>query len=59
VNEYRAYIVGDDGYFAGSRSFMCSDDEDAAVWAKQPVDGQDVELWNEGRLIIRLEAKLK
>jgi hypothetical protein len=54
VNEYRAYIVGADGHFAGYRSFVCSDDADAMVWAKQLVDDHDVELWSGERFVKRL-----
>jgi hypothetical protein len=46
VQEYRAYIVGHDGHFISYRAFFCDSDNDATEWAKQLVDGHDVELWN-------------
>jgi hypothetical protein len=55
MNEYRAYILGNDGHFAGFRSFICGNDDDATVWAKQLVDGHDVELLSGERFVIRLE----
>ena len=52
--EYRAYIVGDDGHIVSFRAFICDTDADATVWAKQMVDGHDVELWSRERFVIRL-----
>jgi hypothetical protein len=59
VNEYRAYTVGIDGHFTASRAFTCANDADAIVWAKQLVDGHDVELWSGERFIIKLEHQEK
>jgi hypothetical protein len=59
VTEYRAYVIGDDGHIEASRAFVCESDADATVWAKQLVDGHDVELWNLERFVIRLEARFK
>jgi hypothetical protein len=56
VNEYRAYIIGQDGHFASCRAFRCADDTEAVSWARQWVDRQDVELWSGERFIIRLEG---
>jgi hypothetical protein len=57
VNEYRAYVVGDDGYFLTFRAFRCADDSEAITWAKQMVDGHDVELWSGERFILRIDHK--
>ena len=54
VIEYRAYIVGDDGHFSSCRAFRCADDSEAVIWAKQLMDGHDVELWSGARFIVRL-----
>jgi hypothetical protein len=51
--------VGDDGHFINSRGFSCDNDPDAIVWAKQLVDGDDIELRSGARLISRLERKPK
>jgi hypothetical protein len=45
MNKHRAYLVGEGGHFAGSRSFVCGTDAEAAIWAKQLVDGT---MWNFG-----------
>jgi hypothetical protein len=54
VSEYRAFIVGKDGHIEGYRAFVCGNDVDATVWAKQLVDGHDIELWSGKRLVVRL-----
>jgi hypothetical protein len=59
VSEYRAYVIGEDGHIASFRSFVCDSDADATVWAKQLVDGHDVELWSGDRFVIRLDHKPK
>jgi len=56
VNEYRAYFVGRDGHFASCRAFRCGDDSEAVTFARQLVDGQDVELWSGERFIVRLQS---
>jgi hypothetical protein len=57
--DYRVYTIGDDGNFINSRAFSCDNDPDAIEWAKQLVDGHDIELRSGARLIIRLERKPK
>jgi hypothetical protein len=59
VSEYRAYVIGEDGHIASFRAFVCDSDADATVWAKQLVDGHDVELWSGDRFVIRLDHKPK
>ena len=55
--EYRAYVVGKDGHIQSSRAFVCENDADAIVWAKQLVDGHDVELWSGERFVVRINHK--
>lgn len=59
VNDYRAYTIGQDGHTTASRVFKCADDSDAIVWAKQLIDGYDIELWSDERFVIRLEHQEK
>ena len=54
VNEYRAYTMGHDGHIKSSRAFVCESDEEATVWAKQLIDGHDIELGSGERFVIRL-----
>jgi hypothetical protein len=56
---YRVYTVGNDGDFINSRGFSCDNDPDAIKWAKQLVDGHDIELRSGARVISRLERKPK
>ena len=55
VNDYRVFTVGDDGHVTGSREFACANDDDAIIWAKQLVDGYDIELWSGDRFVIKLD----
>jgi hypothetical protein len=48
---YRAYIIGIDGRFLRAIEIVCRDDETAKEYAKQLVDGHDVELWQGDRKI--------
>jgi hypothetical protein len=55
VSEYRAYVIDKDDHIASFRAFVSDRDADATVWAKQLVDGHDVELWSGDRFVIRLD----
>ena len=43
--EYRAYIMDKDGLIGRAIGLVCPDDETAMEYAKQFVEGHDVELW--------------
>ncbi len=53
---YRAYIIGRDGDFDRAVELDCANDEAAIEYAKQLVNGHDVELWQRDRRIVRFEA---
>jgi hypothetical protein len=55
--EYRAYVMGEDGHIRSSRAFVCDGDADATIWAKQLVDGRDIELWSGERFVTRVNHK--
>jgi hypothetical protein len=55
MSAYRAYVMGKDGHFASYSAFVCANDAHAIVWARQPADGHDVELWSETRFVIRID----
>jgi hypothetical protein len=57
--DYHVCTAGDDGNFINTRAFSCDNDPDAIEWAKQLVDGDDIELWSGARLIVRLQRKPK
>jgi hypothetical protein len=49
--DYRAYEIGSDGHFTGSRAFVCGNDGDAIIWAKQLSRDMPIELWSGARLV--------
>jgi hypothetical protein len=51
MSEYRAYIVGTDGHIARTVQLVCPDEETAKNYARQLVDGHDVELWQDERIV--------
>jgi hypothetical protein len=53
--EYRVFTVDRDAHLVSYRKFTCKDDAEAIIWAKQLIDRFPVELWNDDRLVIRLE----
>jgi hypothetical protein len=57
--EYRVYIVGHDGHFQSSVALDCADDHAATEYAKQLVDGHDIELWQRDRKITTFQRKPK
>jgi hypothetical protein len=59
MQEYRAYIVGNDGHFIRAVDISCEDDDTAKERAKQLVDGHDVELWQLNRKIETFKHKRK
>ena len=54
--EYRAFIVGRDGYFQKAIEFEAPDDVAAISHATQYVDGHDVEVWQLGRRVTQLKT---
>jgi hypothetical protein len=46
-----AYFTGDDGHITKRVTILAANDEEAKERAKQLVDGNAVELWQEGRKI--------
>jgi hypothetical protein len=57
--EYRAYILDEDGHVSRAIPFVCADDEAAKKYARQFVDGRDVELWQGSRQIASFDAELE
>ena len=55
--EYRAYIMDKDGLISRAIGLVCPDDETAMEYAKQFVDGHDVELWQHDSRIAMFKHK--
>jgi hypothetical protein len=56
--DYRAYILGIDGHrFVLVEGFLSNypDDGAALIAAKKLIDGHDIEVWDRGRLVARLD----
>jgi hypothetical protein len=56
VAEYRAYVVGPDGHFIGTHSFVAEHDDAAFEHARRWIDVYDVELWSGARLVAKLKS---
>jgi hypothetical protein len=57
--EYRAYIIGADGRFLRAIELVCPDDDSAKQYARQLVDGHDVELWQGDRQVAKYQHQPK
>jgi hypothetical protein len=57
MSEYQAYLIGRDGQFHRSILLACKNDTEAKEYAKQFVNGCDVELWQKDRLIDRFKSE--
>ena len=57
---YRIYTLSkDDHVRAPPQVIDCADDSAAVATAKQLLDGQSIEVWNDARLVKRLEPKAR
>jgi hypothetical protein len=55
MHGYRAYIIGADGRIRDRVDLFCETEDKAKERAKQLVDGDAVELWDQARKIARFE----
>jgi hypothetical protein len=51
---YRIYTVDYNGHFVGAKDIECADDREAVIQAFQAIHVNDVELWQQDRLVARL-----
>jgi hypothetical protein len=59
MNDYRAYIIGDDDHIIDRIDLLCGDDRSAIEHARQRVENHDIELWQRDRRIARLGSRPK
>ncbi len=52
--DYRAYVLNPDNTFRTVKTFSCDDDDKAIAEATKLLDGQDIELWDQGRKVATL-----
>jgi hypothetical protein len=56
MRAYRFYFLDSAGHIARPPMIVeCEDDRAAIESAKQFVDGKAIEVWDEGRIVVRLE----
>ena len=55
MQEYRLYVIGQDGHFQDVIVLSCPDDEAAKAQAAKLVDGHAVELWQLDRKIVTFQ----
>lgn len=51
TENYRAYLIGDDGRVAGFEKMSCRDDAEAISKAGRIADGRKFEVWTGARLV--------
>jgi hypothetical protein len=54
VPYYRVYLIGRDGHFIEAINLDCANDAAAIESAKQLINGHDVEVWQQDRLVTKL-----
>ncbi|WP_407118228.1 hypothetical protein [Bradyrhizobium sp. LMG 9283] len=57
TQQYRAYLVGENGVFRSAEAFEASSDSSALAFAKQFTRLGKVEVWQLGRKIAVLESE--
>jgi hypothetical protein len=56
VAAYRVYKLGTDGHISEPPEVLeCADDDTAVAQAKQLLNGSVIEVWNEARVVARLD----
>jgi hypothetical protein len=57
--EYRIFTIGPDGHFTGVPKIAeFVDDKEVVEKAMRTANGADIEIWNLGRLVVRLPGNL-
>ena len=55
MSDYRAFVLDADGHVRQRQDFEAEDDVQAVQIAQRYVDGHDVEVWQLGRMVGKLE----
>lgn len=59
MSDYRVYVIDDHDHIAKRIDLDCADDNVAIEYAKQFINGQDIELWQRDRRIARFDSRPK
>jgi hypothetical protein len=57
MEEYRAYVIGQDGHITNRVDIRCSDEKEARRLAKVAANSHSVELWQADRFIETFEPE--
>ena len=58
MKTYRIVVIDDAGKVSRRRNFVCENDEDALVWARQ-LESAPTEVWSGARFIARIEPETR
>ena len=58
MTRYRAYHLGEDDRYKAGFNLNCADDQEAIAVVKRLADRNDVELWQGGRKVARLQDRM-
>jgi hypothetical protein len=56
MKEYQAYLIGRNGHIQGYEPLTCANDAAAIIAAKRLISSHGVEVWQDARRVITLEA---
>ena len=59
MSDYRVYVIDDGDHIKDRIELDCADDSAAIEYAKQFINGQDIELWQRDRRIARFDSRRK
>jgi hypothetical protein len=59
MSDYRVYVLDDADHVKDRIELDCADDSAAIEYAKQYIDGHDIELWQRDRRIARFDTRPK
>ena len=59
MKSYRIVVINEDGMAIWRRNFVCANDDEAVVWAKQMESEKPTEVWSGARFIARIEPETR
>jgi hypothetical protein len=57
MDDYRVYVIGQDGKFIKAVALDCADDAAAIEYAIQLIEDHNIELWQRDRRIARFDGR--
>jgi hypothetical protein len=59
MSDYRVYVIDGQNHIVDRIDLDCADDSAAIEYAKQYINGKDIELWQRDRRIARFDIRPK